>query len=97
MLTCSERYKRVWGAFQITCGTGQRAVIYEKGAANSALSDAVSSDLKRRGMKFVGTTIIYAYMRAVGIIYSHEEGLFSGTQRLIRKGVMNRPFTTSSL
>ena len=52
------------------------AVIYEKGAANSALSDAVSSDLKRRGMKFVGTTIIYAYMQAVGIIYSHEEGCF---------------------
>ncbi|MCH1983506.1 DNA-3-methyladenine glycosylase I [Ruminococcus sp. OA3] len=51
-------------------------VIYEKGLANSSLSDAVSSDLKKRGMKFVGTTIIYAYMQAVGIIYSHEEGCF---------------------
>lgn len=51
-------------------------VIYEKGAARSPLSDAVSEDLKKRGMKFVGTTIIYAYLQAVGVIYSHEEGCF---------------------
>ena len=31
------------------------------------LSDAVSKDLKKRGMKFVGTTIIYAYLQAVGV------------------------------
>lgn len=51
-------------------------VIYEKGMSRSELSDRVSADLKKRGMKFVGTTIIYAYMQAVGIIYSHEEGCF---------------------
>ncbi len=51
-------------------------VICEKGAACSDLSDAVSKDLKKRGMKFVGTTIIYAYLQAVGVIYSHEEGCF---------------------
>ncbi len=27
-------------------------------------------------MKFVGTTVIYAYLQAVGVIYSHEEGCF---------------------
>lgn len=51
-------------------------VIYEKGATRSPLSDVVSEDLKKRGMKFVGTTIIYAYLQAVGVIYSHEEGCF---------------------
>lgn len=51
-------------------------VIYETGLDSSPLSDAVSDDLKRRGMKFVGTTIIYAYLQAVGVIDSHEEGCF---------------------
>ncbi len=32
--------------------------------------------MKRRGMNFVGTTIIYAYLQAIGVIYSHEEGCF---------------------
>lgn len=51
-------------------------VIYETGMTSSALSDAISKDLKKRGMKFVGTTIIYAYLQAVGVIYSHEKGCF---------------------
>ena len=51
-------------------------VIYEKGLANSPLSDRVSMDLKKRGMKFVGTTVVYAYLQAVGVIYSHDAGCF---------------------
>ena len=51
-------------------------VIYEIGKSSSPLSDAVSKDLKRRGMKFAGTTIIYAYMQAVGVIFSHNEECF---------------------
>ncbi|WP_282923953.1 DNA-3-methyladenine glycosylase I [Mediterraneibacter massiliensis] len=51
-------------------------IIYEIGKTKSPLSDIVSADLKRRGMKFVGSTIIYAYMQAIGIIYSHEKGCF---------------------
>lgn len=51
-------------------------VIYEKGLANSPLSDRVSKDLKKRGMKFVGTTVVYAYLQAVGVIYSHDAGCF---------------------
>lgn len=54
----------------------ENQVIYEKGLAHSELSDRISKDLKKRGMKFVGTTIIYAYLQAVGVIYSHEEGCF---------------------
>ncbi|MCI9582977.1 DNA-3-methyladenine glycosylase I [Clostridiaceae bacterium] len=51
-------------------------VVHEKGLAHSALSDSISADLKKRGMKFVGTTIIYAYLQAIGVIDSHEEGCF---------------------
>lgn len=51
-------------------------VVRETGLATSLLSDAVSADLKRRGMKFVGSTVVYAYLQAVGVIDSHEEGCF---------------------
>lgn len=51
-------------------------VIYEKGVTSSQLSDRISKDLKKRGMKFVGTTIIYSYLQAVGVIYLHEEGCY---------------------
>ena len=39
----------------------------------SPLSDAVSADLKRRGMTFVGTTIMYSYLQAIGVINGHEK------------------------
>ena len=51
-------------------------VVYETGRTSSKLSDSISMDLKKRGMKFVGTTVIYAYLQAVGVIYSHEDGCF---------------------
>ncbi len=51
-----------------------KTVIRETGKAFSDLSDKISADLKKRGMSFVGTTIIYAYLQAVGVIYSHEPG-----------------------
>jgi len=39
-------------------------------------SDALSKDLKRRGFKFVGTTIVYAFMQAVGMVDDHAAGCF---------------------
>ena len=51
-------------------------VLYENDKTSSELSDAISRDLKKRGMTFVGTTIIYSYLQAVGVIYSHEKGCF---------------------
>lgn len=48
--------------------------VFETGRATSPLSDTVSRDLRRRGMKFVGSTIVYSYLQAVGIINSHEDG-----------------------
>lgn len=51
-------------------------IIYEYDKTKSELSDKISKDLERRGMKFVGTTIIYSYLQAVGIINSHEPDCF---------------------
>ena len=55
--------------------TGHK-IIHETGKTSSELSDQISKDLKKRGMKFVGTTIIYSYLQAVGVVESHEEGCF---------------------
>lgn len=44
--------------------------------ARTALSDRISKDLKRRGFRFVGTTIIYAYLQAVGVVNDHARGCF---------------------
>ncbi len=54
----------------------ENQIIYETDKTSSALSDEISADLKRRGMKFVGTTIIYSYLQAVGVINSHEPDCF---------------------
>ena len=51
-------------------------MIRENGKTSSELSDAISKDLKKRGMKFVGTTVVYAYLQAVGVIRSHEDECF---------------------
>lgn len=40
----------------------------------SPLSDELSKDLIKRGMKFVGSTVIYSFLQAVGVINGHEEG-----------------------
>ena len=69
--------RQEWGSFDRylwhwTAGE----TIHETGKVSSTLSDTVSEDLNRRGMKFVGTVIIYAYLQAVGVINSHEEACF---------------------
>lgn len=50
--------------------------ITEVGKTTNALSDALSADLVKRGMKFAGSTIIYSYLQAIGIIFAHEEECF---------------------
>lgn len=50
--------------------------IYEVGKTTSVISDNISNDLKLRGMKFVGSTIIYSYLQAIGLINSHENDCF---------------------
>jgi DNA-3-methyladenine glycosylase I len=48
--------------------------------ASTPESDALSRDLKRRGFKFVGSTICYAFMQAVGLVNDHLEGCFRHRQ-----------------
>ena len=51
-------------------------IIYEYDKTTNELSDALSKDLIKRGMKFVGSTIIYSYLQAIGIINSHFKYCF---------------------
>ena len=48
-------------------------IIYEVDKATNNLSDKISCDLKNKGMKFVGSTIIYSFLQAIGYIYSHDK------------------------
>ena len=61
-----DRY--LWGF------TGGQVILNTDDAvrASSELSDCISADLKRRGMKFVGTVIIYSFLQAVGVVKDHE-------------------------
>ncbi len=49
--------------------------------ARSPLSDRLSKELKRRGFRFVGTTIIYAYLQAVGVVNDHVRDCFVHANR----------------
>ena len=44
--------------------------------ATTPLSDAISKDLKKRGFKFVGSTVVYAHMQATGMVNDHEISCF---------------------
>ena len=49
---------------------------YKDAPPTTPESDAISKDLKKRGFKFVGSTVIYAYMQAVGMVNDHEVDCF---------------------
>ena len=51
-------------------------IIYETDKTTNSLSDDLSKDLQKRGMKFVGSTIIYSYLQAIGVINSHQKECF---------------------
>jgi len=55
-------------------GFTNNKIIDHKGEVitSNDLSDTISKDLKKRGMKFVGTTIIYSYLQAIGIVNDHD-------------------------
>ena len=48
----------------------------ERLPASTELSDRISKDLKKRGFRFVGTTIIYAFLQAVGVVNDHSQDCF---------------------
>ena len=49
---------------------------YKDAPATSPISDALSKDLKKRGFKFVGSTVVYAHMQATGMVNDHEVSCF---------------------
>ena len=51
-------------------------IIFENNCTMSELSDKISKDLQKRGMRFVGSTIIYSYLQAIGIVNAHDDGCF---------------------
>ena len=61
------------GFYNYLCLFTKNKIYYEIDKTTSLLSDNISNDLKKRGMKFVGSTIIYSYLQAIGIIYSHDK------------------------
>ncbi len=72
-LAIVEEYGSFYDYLKTFAGEG---TIYETGRTASTVSDAISKDLRKRGMGFVGSVIIYSYLQAIGIISSHEEGCF---------------------
>ena len=53
-----------------------KVINYKDAPANTPLSDALSKDLKKRGFKFVGSTVMYAFMQATGMVNDHEVNCF---------------------
>ena len=66
-----------YGSFQNYLETFTKdKIIYETDKRTNELSDAISKDLKQRGMTFVGSVIIYSYLQAIGVIYSHDKDCY---------------------
>jgi len=55
--------------------------------ATSPQSDALSKDLKKRGFRFVGSTIMYAFMQAVGMVNDHTAGCFLAGKQTKRRNL----------
>lgn len=53
--------------------------------ARTPLSDAISRDLIKRGFRFVGSTIVYAFLQAVGVVDNHAAGCFRARPRRARR------------
>jgi DNA-3-methyladenine glycosylase I len=56
--------------------------------ANTPLSDTISKDLKNRGFKFVGSTVIYAHMQATGMVNDHTTSCFRYKQLDKQKNIL---------
>ena len=76
----SKIFKQIvaeYGSFyNYLCTFTNNEVLYEVNKSTNKLSDDISKDLTNKGMKFVGSTIIYAFLQAIGVIISHEEYCF---------------------
>jgi len=72
--------QREFGSFDryLWAFVGGKPVINGSGPTptRTDLSDRISKDLKKRGFRFVGTTIIYAYLQAIGVVNDHSSDCF---------------------
>ena len=70
--------KKEYGSFAnfIWSFTNNEVLYIDSKITHNELSDKISNILKKKGMKFVGTTIIYSYLQAIGVINSHESVCF---------------------
>ena len=62
----------IWGF------TDNKVIITDSKVVSNELSDTISKELRKRGMKFVGTVIVYSYLQAIGVINSHDNDCFKG-------------------
>ena len=62
--------------YNYLCTFTNNQITYEIDKTTNNLSDDISKDLIKRGMKFVGSTIIYSYLQAIGVINSHGKDCF---------------------
>ena len=67
--------KYIWG-FVNGKPIKNRLQNYKHAPPTTELSDTISKDLKKRGFKFVGSTVIYAHMQATGMVNDHEVNCF---------------------
>lgn len=63
--------KYIWGFVDAT-PIQNKVENYKEAPATTEISDKLSKDLKKRGFKFVGSTVIYAHMQATGMVNDHE-------------------------
>lgn len=68
--------KEFGGFYGYLLSFSNNKIIYEYDKTTNKLSDDISRDLIKRGMKFVGSTIIYSYLQAIGLINSHFKECF---------------------
>lgn len=80
-----EIVKEYKSFYNYLCTFTKDKIYHEIGKTTNSLSDKISNDLKKRGMKFVGSTIIYSYLQAAGIIDSHEKDCFKYKNKPILK------------
>lgn len=74
------KIQKEFGSFSdyIWSFTGHKVVYNSDGKVivSNELSDKISKDLKKRGMKYVGTVIVYSYLQAIGVVNDHDKECF---------------------
>ena len=74
IITKGTNIEKEYGSFKnYLLGYFKEYPVKEVGRTTSSISDELSKDLYKRGMRFVGSTIIYSYLQAIGLINSHDD------------------------